>query len=177
MGLRRNCINTFASAPVRWVNFKFANRMVAPIGFYLLAGHIANDRIKCDTNPRLKNHAEYDPTSNTIFAGHDGFGESYHDEKATLVHEGTHAMLDAFFGGRDKKGKPLGRDMNGKRSNMTILDDETIAYLAEAIYLIGAKLSHYNKKATSSPRDMALDGCQEKGQHQATVGRLSDDEI
>ena len=107
MGLRRNVINAFVSDPVKWVNFSFMNRMIAPIGFYQLVRDLQSDVVHVEVDSTLKDRAEYDPSSNTIRAIDHSFGETFWDEKAALIHEGAHAMLDRFF---------VGQDINGKKS-------------------------------------------------------------
>lgn len=127
MGLKQNVINVLVSPPVRWVNFSFNNRMIAPMGFYQVASMVATDRIRCKTDSSLTNQAMYDPGSDTIIARDHSFGESYWDEKATLVHEAAHAMLDCLY---------AGKDLSGRSVPMLVVDDETMGYLAGAIYLI-----------------------------------------
>lgn len=131
MGLKTNVIQTLSSSPVRWINFTFANRMISPVGYYYIASLVSNDTIKCKVNGTLGHKAQYDVTNNEITASDGSYGERFFDEKSLLIHECTHALLDHFY---------KGRDMNGKASaGITVLEDETIAYIAQAIYLIAAK--------------------------------------
>ena len=131
MGLKKNVVETLVSAPVKWINFTFANRMVSPIGYYYVASLVSNGTISCGVNSSLSNTAMYDPNNNKIIASDQSYGETYFDEKALLVHESTHAILDVFYSGRD---------MNNKKSGgITVLQDETIAYLAQAMYIVAAR--------------------------------------
>jgi hypothetical protein len=129
MSLKQNVINALMSAPVRWVNFSFANRMISPICFYMLAGYVNSGRVQCATDSSLSDHAEYDPGTDTIRAADGDYGGTYWDEKSTLIHECAHAILDCIY---------AGKDMSFKSAPMTVLDDETVGYLAGAIYLIAA---------------------------------------
>lgn len=131
MGLKKNIVETLVSTPVKWINFTFANRMISPVGYYYIASMVSNETIKCEVKAGLGNTAMYDPKKNTIFANDGSYGETYFDEKSLLVHECTHAVLDVFYNGRD---------MNGNKSTgVTVLDDETIAYIAQAMYIVAAK--------------------------------------
>jgi hypothetical protein len=132
MGLKRNIIKALYSEPTRWVNFRFLNRMIAPMGFYHLASLVHTGKIKVNVDGTLTNKALYDPSSNTIIARDHSFGEDQLAEKAILIHEAAHALLDRFFSGHD---------INGKRSTMRVVDDETIGFLAGAIYAIAANVS------------------------------------
>lgn len=133
-----NVVNAFVSAPVKWVNFRFMDRMIAPLGFYYLAGLINAGEIKIDIDANISDGAQYDPTNTSTTSGRiiirdRSFGENSLAEKATLIHEGAHAILDRFY---------PGHDINGKKSTIRIVDDETMGYLAGAIYLIAAGLSN-----------------------------------
>ncbi|WP_425615647.1 hypothetical protein NA78x_005577 [Anatilimnocola sp. NA78] len=131
MGLKTNVIETLASSPVRWINFSFANRLVSPIGYYYIGSLVSNNTIKCEVDAALGHTAMYDVTNNKIIASDGSYGERYFDEKSLLIHECTHALLDHFYSGRD---------MNGKAAAaITVLEDETIAYIAQAIYVVAAK--------------------------------------
>lgn len=130
MGLQKNIVETLVSTPVRWINFTFANRLISPMGYYYIASMVSNGTIKCGVDSSLNNVAMYDATNNKIIASDNSYGETYFDEKSLLVHECTHAILDIFYNGRD---------MNNKAAaSLTVLEDETIAYIAQAIYVVAA---------------------------------------
>ena len=129
MSLKQNVINALMSPPVRWVNFTFANRMISPMCFYMLAGYVNSGRVQCATDANVTDRAEYDPTTDTIRAADGDYGSTYWDDKSNLIHECAHAILDCIY---------AGKDMSFKSAPMTVLDDETIGYLAGAIYLIAA---------------------------------------
>lgn len=125
MGLRKNIVETLVSTPVRWINFTFANRLISPMGYYYVASMVSNDTIKCAVDSSLSHIAMYDATNNKITASDGSYGETYFDEKSLLVHECTHAILDIFYSGAAK--------------GITVLEDETIAYLAQAMFVVAAK--------------------------------------
>jgi len=131
MGLKSNVLNALASAPVRWINFSFANRMLSPILYWSLAGLVDKNKITCETNSSLNDTAMYDVTNNKLIASDGSYGETYFYQKALLIHECTHAILDCYYNGRDMNNKKAG--------SITVLQDETIAYLAQAFYLVAAK--------------------------------------
>jgi hypothetical protein len=155
MGLQQNVLNALMSPPVRYVNFTFANRMISPICFYMLAGFVNSGRVQCKTNASVAGRAEFDPTNDEIVAEDGSFGDTYWDEKSTLIHECTHAILDCIY---------AGKDMDGKWSPMTVLDDETIGYLAGSIYLIAANAGtggtpgapDYEARQVAKPKVAAL---------------------
>ena len=131
MGLKQNVINAFISLPVRYVNFTFANRLISPMAYYFAASYVDSGRIRCATDATQTDRVTYDPVNDVITAVDNSFGERYWDEKSVLIHEGAHAILDAFY--------PVPSANNSKLKTMLVLDDETIAYLAGAIYLLAAK--------------------------------------
>jgi hypothetical protein len=131
MSLKTNLIDILVSPPIRWINFTYANRMIAPMGYYYVASALHNGTIKCSINSKLGHTAAYDPATNTVIASSHDYGLTYIDEKSLLVHEATHALLDTCYNGRDMNGS--------KSSGITVLKDETIAYLAQAMYIIAAK--------------------------------------
>jgi hypothetical protein len=130
MGLRKNVVETLVSTPIKWINFTFANRMISPIGYYYIASMVSNEQIKCEVDAKLQHTAMYNFNKNTITASDGSYGETYFDEKSLLVHECTHAILDIFYKGRDMNG--------GASAGITVLEDETIAYLAQAMYVVAA---------------------------------------
>lgn len=145
MKLKDNLINALLSPPVRWVNFMHQNRGIAPIVFYRLAADVHNGKVKTKVDSSIQGRiAYYDPGANTIIAsGHD-FGSTYWDEKALLIHESAHAILDTIY---------AGKDMQGKKSPMKVVDDEIMGYLAGAFYLVAAKAAGSSQ---SGPERAAL---------------------
>src|SRR5262245_738397 len=108
MGLKQNVANAFASAPVSRVNFSFANRLITPLAYMGLAFQMDGGRLKVavDTNLAAGVEAEYrtDPTntiSGTIFVPTLNYAHSNDSDlwlkRANLIHEGAHAILDAFY--------------------------------------------------------------------------------
>ena len=77
-----------------------------------------------------------------------------------LIHECSHAILDCYYNGRDMN--------NNKAAGITVLADETIAYLAQAFYLVASNgnmpsntaLPDYRAVAIVRPR---LDAIMKKG--------------
>ena len=139
MGLKTNVIKALASEPVRWINFTFANRMMSPIMYWQLAGLFDKNTITCAVNSNLDDTALYDPANNVLTASDGSYGETYFYQKALLIHECTHAVLDCLYNGRDMNNKKAG--------SITVLADETIAYLAQAFYLVAAKGNMPNNSA------------------------------
>ena len=58
MGLKSNVLATLISPQVKWINFAFANRMMAPMLYYLLYGLVDKGTITFDVDPKLKNIAK-----------------------------------------------------------------------------------------------------------------------
>ena len=145
MGLKQNVMGALLSEPAKWVNFIHENRGIAPITLYHLAVHVHNDNVKTKVDTSIQGRiAYYDPQSNTIIAsGHD-FGSTYWDEKALLIHESAHAILDGIY---------AGKDMLGKKAPMRVIDDEIIGYMAGALYLVAANAGGSSK---SDPENEAL---------------------
>jgi hypothetical protein len=154
MGLKQNVISAFLSQPVRWVNFTFLNRMISPICYYVAASYVQNGRIKCATDANLTDRATYDPIDDVITARDNSFGETYWDEKSTLIHEGAHAILDCFYAGRDMN--------SAKVAAMRVVDDETIGYLAGAIYLLASKAGSLNGNEQGQPSYKAMKAAKPK---------------
>lgn len=140
MGLKTNVVETLVSTPVKWINFTFANRLISPMGYYYIASMVSSGTIKCAVNAGMGHTASYDVKNNTITANDSSYGETYFDEKALLVHECTHAILDIFYKGRDMNG--------GASAGITVLEDETIAYIAQGMYVVAAN--------GASPNDNSL---------------------
>ncbi len=161
MGLKDNLINALVSPPVRWVNFMHQNRGIAPIVFHRLAHDVHHNRVKTKVDRSIEGRvAYYDPGSNTIIASSPDFGNTYWDEKALLIHESAHAILDTIY---------AGKDMHGKKSPMKVVDDEIMGYLAGALYLVAAKAAGSSKSGPEAAAlkiarsklnpDRAWDGC------------------
>ncbi len=139
MSLRQNLISALLSHPVRWVNFEHRNRTISPIGFYVLATLVSNGTVSTRTDSSIQGRmAFYDPNSNTIIASDPTFGGAYWDEKALLIHESAHAILDAIYAGRNSQ---------GLRAPMRVVDDEIIGYLAGAFYLVSAGAASFSRSA------------------------------
>jgi hypothetical protein len=131
MGLKSNVLATLASPQVKWINFAFAKRMMSPITYWSLYGLVDNGTIKCEVDSSLNDIAYYDPgPPNRLVASDGSYGETYFYQKALLIHECSHAVLDCYYNGRDMD--------NNKAQGITVLNDETIAYLAQAFYLVAA---------------------------------------
>jgi len=131
MGLKSNVLATLSSPQVNWINFAFANRMMSPMMYRSLYGQVDGDKIKCEVDSNLDDTAMYDPNSNKLTASDGSYGETYFYQKALLIHEASHAILDCWYNGRDMN--------NNKASGITVLAEETIAYLAQAFYLVASK--------------------------------------
>lgn len=106
------------------VNFSFDRFTVGTMHFRQLAAWIKAGRLRCKVNPaEVPSGAEaaYDQARNTIFAK---FSQvRYDSDRQVLVHEATHAYLDLLGGVHRKFG-------------LTILEDETCAFLAGAMYAL-----------------------------------------
>ena len=131
VGLKSNVLATLSSPQVKWINFAFANRMLSPVMYRSLYGLVDGGTIKCEVDSNLNDTATYDPASNKLVASDGSYGETYFYQKALLIHESSHAILDCCYNGRDMNNK--------KAAGITVLADETIAYLAQAFYLVASK--------------------------------------
>jgi hypothetical protein len=141
MSITDNVTAVFSSPEIGWVHFQFANRLIAPAAYRSMLDLLKNKRLKCAVKSEIGNRAEYDPSADTIFAGDDGFGGIYHDDKSVLIHEGLHAILDSM----------AGKDSAGKAAPMKGLADETMGYLAGAIYLVAVKDSSIRDTPDNQP--------------------------
>ena len=142
MGLKSNVLATLSSPPVKWINFAFANRMLSPVMYRSLYGLVDGGTIKCEVDSNLNDTAMYDPAKNKVIASDGSYGETYFYQKALLIHESSHAVLDCCYNGRDMN--------NNKAAGITVLADETIAYLAQAFYLVA---SNGNMPSTTTAPD------------------------
>jgi hypothetical protein len=139
MSLRENLLSALISDPVRWVNFEHRNRLISPICFYMLWRYVNDGKVSTKIDRSIQGRtAFYDPSSNTIIASDPTFGSNYWDEKALLIHESAHAILDILY---------VGRNMQGKKDPMRVVDDEIIGYLAQAFYLVSANADNFSKGA------------------------------
>ena len=140
MSLKSDLIAVLFSDAARWVNFMHAGRGIAPITLYHLAAAVQNGTVKTkvDASRGQGRIAFYDPAINTIIATEYGFGSNYKDEKALLIHESAHAILDVIY---------KGKNFLGKKASMKVLDDEVIGYLAGAFYLVAANAAGASKGA------------------------------
>jgi hypothetical protein len=125
------------------VNFKVGQFIIGTMHFQILAAYLDNGRCHCSVNPAGITKgaaAEYDPVSNTILAKDSRF--QYFDDKVSLVHEATHAVID-LIGGFNKS------------MTVTSLETETCAYIAGAMYKLatlqsqkdpGVKMTVFSKE-------------------------------
>jgi len=148
MGLKSNVLATLSSTPVKWINFAFANRMMSPIMYRSLYGLVDGGTIKCEVDSSLDDTAKYDADNNKLIASDGSYGETYFYQKALLIHESSHAILDCFYNGRDMN--------NNKATGITVLADETIAYLAQAFYLVAAKGNMPSKTTAPDYKAVAI---------------------
>jgi hypothetical protein len=124
------------------INFKVGQFLIGTMHYQILAAYLDIGRLHCKVDPSnipQNAAAVYDPGSNTILAKESRL--QYIDEKETLVHEATHALID-LVGGLNKGTK------------VTSLETETCAYIAGAMYSIaimqsqqssGVKTTVYSK--------------------------------
>jgi hypothetical protein len=148
MGLKSNVLATLSSPSVRWINFAFANRMMSPIMYRSLYGLVDGGTITCEVNSKLNDTAMYDADKNKLIASDGSYGETYFYQKALLIHELSHAILDCYYSGRDMD--------NNKAAGITVLADETIAYLAQAFYLVAAKGNMPSNSAAPDYKAVAI---------------------
>jgi hypothetical protein len=140
------------------VNFKFGKFTIGTMHYLSVAALLDMGRIHCKVDASQIPEgaaAVYDGSSNTIVAKDSSL--YYNDDKASVVHEATHAYMD-MLGAVQK---------NFKVKN---LDNETCAYLAGAIYTLalGQQPSSSGVKMTinSSTRDIqnaAMEAVKKKG--------------
>jgi hypothetical protein len=122
--LKTNIKNTLLSQPMVWINFSVAGVTIGTMFYQILWGFINAGIVQCQvdkTKVRAGAAANFDPSSNTITTKTPEI--RYTDEKANLVHECTHAVLDVIL-----------------KSPMTDLTNETFAYLAEAIFTMASSV-------------------------------------
>jgi hypothetical protein len=128
------------------VNFHAGQFIIGTMHFHILAGYIDIGRCHCSVNPAgvIKGAAaEYDPSSNTIIAKDSRI--QFFDDKVSLVHEATHAVVD-LLGGFDKS------------KTVTSLETETCAYIAGAMYKLATLQSQKNSgvKVTVFSKDQDI---------------------
>jgi hypothetical protein len=117
------------------VNFTFAKFTIGTMFFHTLTGFMDIGRCKCSVDPAgitTGAAAEYDPSSNTIIAKNSRL--LYFDDKVSLVHEATHAVID-LLGGLNKM-------------TVTSLETETCAYIAGAMYKLATQQAQKNPGVT-----------------------------
>lgn len=131
MSLRSNTLDALCLPQTRAINFMYNSRLISPVGYAIVAAMVNDGRIAFAVDGNFTDMATYDPTTDTITARDNSFGE-FLDEKAVLIHECTHAMLDAYMGRRSE---------SGGSATMTVLEDETAAYIAGAIFSIETNLT------------------------------------
>jgi hypothetical protein len=148
MDLKSNVLATLASPQVKWINFAFANRMMSPIMYRSLYGLVDGGTVKCEVDSTLNDTAKYDPGNNKLIASDGGYGATYFYQKALLIHESSHAILDCCYNGRDMN--------NNAAAGITVLADETIAYLAQAFYLVASKGNMPNNSASPDYKAVAI---------------------
>jgi hypothetical protein len=145
--LKQNVLKTLSSSHVKWINFAFADRMLSPILYWSLYGLVDNNTITCEVDPSLNDIAFYDVTNDKLIAS-TGYGETYFYQQALLIHECSHAILDHYYNNRD---------MNNKKSGgITVLADETIAYLAQAFYIVASKGNYPSNSSNPDYQAVAL---------------------
>jgi hypothetical protein len=148
MGLKSNVLATLSSPQVKWINFAFANRMLSPVMYRSLYGLVDGGTIKCEVDSNLNDTAMYDPAKNKLVASDGSYGETYFYQKALLIHESSHAILDCCYNGRDMN--------NDKAAGITVLADETIAYLAQAFYLVASNGNMPSNKSAPDYKAVAI---------------------
>ena len=142
---------------LNYVNFNAFHRPIMKMSYVFLVQRVLHDKednpilgdvddkvsVKVSTKMPEGAAAIYDSACNTIILPNHGYG-GMKAEKAILVHEATHAVLDIY----------RGRNAKGVRVPMLVRDDEAVAYLAEAFYRIGLKISSGGRPG--SPRRVAM---------------------
>lgn len=114
------------------VNFRVGQFVIGTMHFHILSGYIDMGRCHCSVNPSgvIKGAAaEYDPSSNTIITKDSRI--QFFDDKVSLVHEATHAVID-LLGGFNKS------------MTVTSLETETCAYIAGAMYKLATQQAQKN---------------------------------
>ena len=125
--LKNTVMKVLTTAEIRWVNIEYViNRALTlninSLSYFAVAAAIAKDRIDCVVDSSLDvTQAFYDASSDELTASNKDYGSEnstdYRLERALLVHEATHAVLDMYKG-----------------QSLPVIDEETIGYLAQAIY-------------------------------------------
>lgn len=125
--LKRTVQSVLTTAEIRWVNIEY---VISPaltvdinaLSYFAVVAALHKGRIVCVVDSSLPvTSASYDGDANELAAANKNYGSSsstdYRLERALLVHEATHAVLDMYKG-----------------QTLPILHEETIGYLAQAIY-------------------------------------------
>ncbi|MGH6943764.1 MAG: hypothetical protein ACREH6_06040 [Geminicoccaceae bacterium] len=120
MAIADEVAKVFFSARIARIDFRLGPLEVSPKRLHAVGKAIGGGRIKVAvaSTGRLLS-AAYSPHSNQMTLPSDQIGSVM--IQASILHEGVHALVDLF-----------------RCTNLTVLDDEAAAYLAEAIYLRAA---------------------------------------
>lgn len=153
--LKRTVQKVLTKPEIRWVNIEY---VISPaltvslnaLSYFAVAVALEKKRVTCVVDSSLpENVASYDSVTNELAASSDGYGSSnstdYRLERALLVHEATHIVLDMYKGRR-----------------VPILHEETIAYLAQALFsratkapAIGGALGEARKVIANKAKDVS----------------------
>ncbi len=101
-----------------WISFTLGSITVKGSNYAGIDSFITSGKIKCVVDAsKIPGGASaiYDPSTKTIFGA--AADLPYAEEKSTMIHECTHAVLDTM------------------KTSTTVLSDETCAYLAQAIFV------------------------------------------
>jgi hypothetical protein len=128
--LRQRIVNILNSDPVQKINFSFRKVRVSgsDYSYVALAMVGKHSSVKYDFAVAAGAEATYDPATNTFSFPHPGYGASSAIERVAIVHECTHAVIDA-------KRSSLGQ--------IPELDNEIAAYIASGLFNVfdGAKFA------------------------------------
>ena len=123
--LKRKIIQILTSRKINYIDFNFDGFSITPYDYSSIAQKINDNKIHIEIKSNDKNiRATYRPFSNTIGLRSTDYGNNPQEE-TTIVHEATHAIVDM------------------KRSNISWIADETIAYTADAIFRRSKPSYHY----------------------------------
>jgi hypothetical protein len=119
--LRQRIVSILNSDEVQKINFSFRKVRVSgsDYSYVALAMVGKHSSVKYDFDVAGGAEATYDPVTNTFSFPHPGYGSSKAIERVAIVHECTHAVIDA-------KRSSLGR--------IPELDDEIAAYIASGLF-------------------------------------------
>ena len=111
MSVTNALFDALANPALNFVNFNAFRRPIRKLSYVLLVQRILHDKdhnpilgdgddrvsVKVNTNMPTGAEAIYDSGCNTIVLPNFGYG-GMHAQKAILVHEATHAVLDMYHG-------------------------------------------------------------------------------